>query len=151
LPHVPVANVQPSDFIGDIFKTSPSKMNSKFPIEPVRIATGTALMVHAPGEMTFDIPPDSRSVSGQFGFAAGAYTEGGQTDGAEFSISWVGSNSTIRLFARYLDPAKKEQDRGLYSFNVDLSKFGPGKLILRTEPGSNSDWDWTVWNDIEIK
>ncbi len=153
LPSLPPSEVQMSDYVGGLFRTVPVSITSGFPIEPAKIETADVLLVHAPSEMIFDVGPRSSAVSGRFGFLAGAYSNDGKTDGAEFSISWLAQNKVIPLFKRYLDPIRAIGDRDLQLFNLDLSNYGKGKLLFRTDPGPNHNlsWDWTVWSDIEIK
>jgi hypothetical protein len=157
LPSLPPSEVQIPDFqasdYGGIFRSFPASITSVLPTNRVKIGTVNALMVHAPSEMVFDVTSRSTAVSGRFGFVPGAYSNGGNTDGAEFSISWVSNGKRIALFKQYLDPVRNTRDRDLHSFTLDISSLGEGKLLLRTDPGPKQDaaWDWTAWIDIEIK
>jgi hypothetical protein len=151
LPASPAADVKLADYVDGLFQTVPVSIASSFPIEPVDMGVRHGLLVHAPGEMVFELAPESTVVSGRFGLAPGAYTDGHATDGAGFRIVWAAHGKTTVLFDRYLDPARRVEDRGLQSFRIDVSGLGEGALLFRTEPGPNTSWDWTVWSDITIE
>jgi len=111
------------------------------------------MVMHTPSEMTFDLPIGAKEMSGQLGMLEGAYTKGGETNGAEFVIVWSDGKETVEIFRRLLDPLNKTADRGLHNFHVDLKNYSRGRLYLRTLPGPYNDlgWDWTAWTNIEIR
>jgi hypothetical protein len=111
------------------------------------------MVMHAPSEMVFEIPAGASIISGKHGFVPGAYTNGGKTNGADFIVAWSDGRDMIEIYRRRLEPLKTVEDRGLLSFQLDISKFKGGKLYLRTGVGEFNDagWDWTAWTDIEIK
>jgi hypothetical protein len=110
------------------------------------------MIMHAPSEMIFEVPSGAGELNGAYGFVPGAYSNGGQTNGAEFSIVWSDGTDPIVLHERYLDPVTKVNDRGLQRFNVKLPK-GTGRVFLRVGPGLYGQYafDWTGWTDIEFK
>ena len=97
------------------------------------------------------MPEDATTVSGAFGFADGAYTGSGQTDGATFRILWQDSQQQVELYQRRLDPLNVPGDRGLQDFHLDLKGFSGGKLVLQVDPGVNGNWDWTAWTAIKLE
>jgi len=136
-----------------MFKTPPSSYDHDTKPSIQQIDGTDVMVMHAPSEMVFDLPQDVTSISGRHGFVVGAYTDGGKTNGAEFVIAWSDGRNSIEIYRRYLNPIAKVEDRGLLSFQIDLSAYHGGRLYLRTLPGPFNDkgWDWTAWTDIEIK
>ena len=113
----------------------------------------TVVVMHAPSEMTFNLPPNAQEISGSFGMLLGTYSNGGDTNGAEFVVAWSNGVEKAELYRRVLDPVHEPADRSLQNFKVPLAGRAGGKLYLRIEPGAygNFAWDWTCWTGIEIK
>ncbi len=110
-----------------------------------------AFLVHARGELEFDAG-DDRTVTGSFGLAEGAYTNGNKTDGAEFVLEAIASDGTkSEAWRKRLDPIANPADRGEQSFTARLPK-DTVRVILRTLPGpnNNTDWDWTYWSQLRF-
>ncbi len=111
-----------------------------------------AIVMHAPSEMVFLLPPGATGISGGFGFVPGAYQDGGNTDGAEFRVVWTHGAERTVLFSRWMNPHAVPADRGLQHFHVALTGLSGGELRLEVKPGPhNNAWDWTAWTGIEIK
>jgi len=136
-----------------MFKSYPIQFEAHVPISEAEVDGRPVVVLHAPSEMVFNLPRDARQLNGAFGYLPGAYTKGGDTNGAEFVVNWSGGGETVELYRRFLDPVRVVADRGLQEFKVDLSKVKGGRLYLRIEPGpyGNFAWDWTAWSGIEIK
>ncbi len=111
------------------------------------------MVIHAPSEMVFDVPPGATTLSGQHGFLAGAYEGKNNTNGADFVITWSDGKDAVEIYRRFLNPKNVPDDRGLIGFQVDLRPYVGGRLYLRTLPGPYNDmgWDWTAWSKIDIK
>jgi len=108
----------------------------------------TARTVHAPGMMIVPVPPDTRSVSGQFGFPPGAYAGAQWTDGAEFLVYWFNGVNRTLLFKRTLRPHEEPSERGLQEYRLDLPSDPSGRgarLIFETAPLATPNFDWTCW------
>jgi hypothetical protein len=133
-----------------VFQSYPINYETPLTPQEVQIDGRPAVMMHAPSTMEFVVPESATTVSGAFGFAKGAYTGSGQTDGAIFRILWQDGQQHIELYQRRLDPLTVPGDRGLQDFHVDLKGLSGGKLVLQVDPGSNTNWDWTVWTAIKI-
>jgi hypothetical protein len=110
------------------------------------------MVMHAPSQMAFDVPAGSTMLQGDFGFIAGAYTNGGQTNGALFTVYWTDGSDRVILHERYLNPVKQLNDRGLQHFSARLPRSS-GHVIMRIDPGPNNEfaYDWTAWTGIEFK
>ena len=136
-----------------MFKTFPILYEAHVPISESTVDKLPVEVLHAPSKMTFNMPREPHQVSGYFGILPGAYTKGGDTDGAEFIVYWSDSSDRVELFRRFLDPLHVESDRGLQEFKVDLSHLKGGRLYLQIDPGpfGNFSWDWTFWSGIEIE
>jgi hypothetical protein len=138
----PAFNTIPDYLVGNINRT----MENQQPV----------LMVHAPGEMHFQLTQSGiYTFSSEFGILAGAYDpiqNKSPTDGVEFSVSLLENEQETVLFKRLLQPLKLATDRGIQSSKVTVQINTPGKLILRTHPGpANSPLsDWSFWRAIQI-
>ncbi len=135
------------------FKNFPVEYHAHTPVSQEAISGTPVAVLHAPSVMIFDLPKGTQHIKGGFGFLPNAYTNGGHTDGARFIISWLSGSQNVELFNRFLDPAKKIEDRGLQQFNLPLDYLSGGRLYLSIEPGptGNFSWDWTAWSGIEIE
>ncbi len=136
-----------------MFKVAPSTFTAFAAPSEIEIAGTKAIVMHAPSEMDFVLPPGAREVSGAFGFPEGAYTNGGHSDGAEFRVVWTDGADRVVVFSRYLNPRDVPADRGLQRFHASLKNLAGGQLRLEVDPGPHNDngWDWSAWTDIEIK
>lgn len=136
-----------------MFKSPPAEERAFIPFTEAEIDGHPVIIAHAPSEMKFDLPVHAARVVGGFGFTAGAYSEGGHTDGATFQVAWIKDAKREVLFSRHLDPVNAGGDRGLQSFAVDLGARREGRLLLEVTPGpaGNNSWDWTGWTAVEIQ
>jgi hypothetical protein len=136
-----------------MFKTVPVAYSAQAPLSDTVVDGQPVMVLHARSELTFNVREGARVVSGKFGYIPGAYSDGGNTDGAEFVIAWSNGGERIELSRRYLDPVRVAADRGLHSFEVSIPPQLGGRLFLSINPGpsGNFSWDWTVWGGIEIK
>ena len=135
-----------------MFKSYPIQYEAHVPVSENTLDGHQLIVLHAPSEMIFNMPANATEVSGMFGFVPGAYTSGGNTNGAEFVVYWSNGSQNVELFRRFLDPVHNTGDRGLQSFKVSLASVSGGRLYLRIEPGpyGNFAWDWTGWTGIDI-
>ncbi len=111
------------------------------------------LMAHIPSRLEFPIPPGARSLSGAIGMIERAYTDGGNTDGAEFIIEILSQDGrAIELFRRHLHPRDRIADRGAQSFEVPLPDKPDRRVILRTEPAASGrlDFGWSYWEGLRF-
>ena len=119
-----------------------------FPVGPVR-----ALLVHAPGEMTFALPDGINQLTGSFGINDGAYINDCRTDGVDFIVDILDAEGHRKtLLHRYLNPLNEVGDRGPQLFRVALPDQRPATLVLRTLPGPKDDsrWDWSFWANLRF-
>ncbi len=110
------------------------------------------MVMHAPSQMVFEVPAGATTINGAYGFVAGAYSNGGKTNGAEFVISWSDGNDPVILLERYVNPVTNPNDRGLQKFSLRLPK-GTGRVTMQVKPGLYGEYafDWTGWTAIEFK
>ena len=136
-----------------MFKSLPVQHYAHTPVSTAAIDGAPVAVLHAPSEMTFNLPKGAQQATGSFGFLSGTYTNGGTTNGAEFIIVWSNGSQNIELFRRFLNPVQQVEDRGLQAFKIPLSHLAGGRLYLRIDSGplGNFSWDWTGWSNIEIK
>jgi len=135
-----------------MFMNAPIAYKALTPISETYIDNERVMILHAPSEMIFSIPPKAKTVKGSFGLMETTYTKGGQTDGAEFVVSWSNGRDSIELYRRRLDPLHNQNDQGLQHFSVQLPSRSGGKIYLRINngPQNNTAWDWTGWTGISI-
>lgn len=136
-----------------MFKNFPVQYECMVPESEATVEDRQVIVMHAPSQMTFDIPRGADSISGSFGYLPGAFENGGNTDGAEFSVYWSDGANRVDLFKKYLDPLRNESDRHPQQFAASFAGQQGGRLYLIISPGKtgNYAWDWTWWSGIEIK
>ncbi|MEZ5414542.1 MAG: hypothetical protein R3F03_09540 [Opitutaceae bacterium] len=136
-----------------MFESVPESFDSQAPPSEETIDRQTVIVMHAPSELTFDVPAGATTITGMHGFIPGAYTGDGHSNGADFRIVWSDGTQSIDLYHKFLDPGKEASDRGLIPFKVSLGKLERGRLYFRIGPGPFNDhsWDWTAWTKIKIE
>lgn len=135
-----------------MFDIVPTSYSAQTPISDGKIDGRSVMVLHAPSEMTFDVPKGASALTGAFGFLEAAYTGDNRTDGARFTISFVSAADETVLLERTLDPLNKLNDRGLQSFRLALPPNQAGYLRLRVHPGPHNvyAWDWTAWTGLNL-
>ena len=113
------------------------------------------LQAHAPSHVKFNKPAGVRWLSGGLGILEGAYADPqGSTDGAVFTINFVGPDGASRvLLERFLNPRDVVADRGTQAFRVELPVDVTGVIELNITPGpeDNNAYDWTYWSYLMIE
>ena len=158
-----ISSVPASDAAKDFFKqannakfhmfyNAPISFEAHNPPNEDMIDKRKVMIMHAPSQMTFEVPAGVTMLQGDFGFVPGAYTNGGQTNGALFTVYWTDGSDRVILHERFLNPVKQLNDRGLQHFSVRLPR-STGHVIMRIDPGPNGEYafDWTGWSGIEFK
>ena len=133
------------------FSMSPEAVESFAPPIESEIEGRPVMIFHAPSFLWFTVPANAHRVSGAFGFVSGAYSEGGQTQGATFRVVWSAGQNRAVLFERNMDPMRSASDRGLQAFGVELPE-STGQLLLEITPWppGNNGWCWTAWSEIKF-
>lgn len=136
-----------------MFKSVPVAFEAQSNPSVESIDGQTVMLMHAPSEMTFDLPEHATEINGAHGFLPSAYTNGNNTNGADFTIVWSDGRDSRELYHRYLDPVSRPEDRGLHKFHLELKDLSGGRIYFRAGPGpyNNIAWDWVGWTGIEIK
>ncbi|GAB5560390.1 MAG: hypothetical protein SynsKO_20370 [Synoicihabitans sp.] len=134
------------------FARQPADFSAKTSLSNQDIDGREVVIMHAPSMMTFPLDQPINRIEGAHGYPAGAYTDGGETDGAIFVIEWQNNGETRELYRRLLDPLSRTDDRGLVDFELtDLDLPAEGEVRFTILMNSNPGWDWTAWADIEIE
>lgn len=155
LPGLPVANEAVyRELVGQgIANLVPAKMVSPSAVEIISVGLDKAALLHAPADMEFPLPAGLTRIQAGFGLRPGAYAQGGQTDGVEFSVvaGWPDGRTEV-LWQRGLDPVRQPADRGSQSMGLTLPANSPASLTFRTRPGPAGDtrWDWSYWTQIRF-
>lgn len=136
-----------------MFKSYPVAYEAAEPFSETIIEGKDVAIMHAPSQMIFDMPAKAHTVSGAFGMMEGTYTNGGQSNGAQFIVYWSNGITRRDIFQKFLDPLNKPEDRGLHTFSGSLDGMTGGRIYLEVDPGpyKNYAWDWTGWTDIRIE
>ena len=112
-------------------------------------------LLNAPGKLFFDLRSEDQKTTVTWGLLPGAYQNGGQSDGVEFTLvlrSADGSEQTILSY--YCDPARNSKNIGDRTFSISLPPFTAGsQLILASLPGPVGDpaWDWAYIESLTIE
>ncbi len=112
-------------------------------------------LMHAPGSLTYTLVGNETHLSFGFGFRAGAYSNGGHTDGAVFRVELERPGQPTRsLWTRHLQPVSEPADQGRQQADLTLSSIQPGDhLVVRidTGPDHNAAWDWTYLLNLRLE
>ncbi len=106
-------------------------------------------LVHAPGMMITQVPPEAKSVNITYGFPDDAIEGSIATNGAIFFVFLVDGESRTKLMEHRLEPNLHSQDLGLQHETLKLpSRKNPHNvhLVLETDGLKNSSKDWTFWS-----
>jgi len=114
------------------------------------------LALHAPASLAFQLHGGERSLAFDFGFRAGAYRNGGNTDGAGYRVALrrAGQPDAI-LLQRVLQPVNQPADQG--NQHADLLLPGDieagAELVLTIDPGPHGSpaWDWTCVANLQVR
>lgn len=111
------------------------------------------LILHAPALLTYQLSGKERRLRFDYGFKSGAYSKGGQTDGATFKVELHSAAGLVRiLFEKELAPTGQAADRATHSANLVLPTIDPAdKLLLRIDPGAGNAWDWTFITNLVLE
>jgi hypothetical protein len=98
---------------------------------------------------------DEHQLSLSYGFRPGAYSNGGQTEGAIYRLELLRQGRPQQLlFERHLQPVSREGDRGAQHDSIALPELQPGDILtLKIEPGPSGSvaWGWTTISGFELK
>jgi hypothetical protein len=112
------------------------------------------LLLNSPGYLVFALAGREHRLLFSVGLMPGSYTTG-ETDGVAFVVEIeVPGSSSQKLFARYLQPRARPEDRGTLTFDVSLPELPAGsRLTLRADPGpgGNGAWDWSYVTDVRFE
>jgi hypothetical protein len=104
-------------------------------------------LLHAPASLAFVLNGTERRLHFDYGFLPGAYSDGGQTDGAVFRVALHSPDQPDRIvFERFLQPCENSRDRGDQPADLLLPALRPGDRLcvtIGTGPNNNDAWDWT--------
>ena len=112
-------------------------------------------LLPAPGSLSYSLQGSERQLRLDYGFRPGAYSNGGQTDGATYRVELQGAGQPARvIFERFLQPVSREADRGPQHADLTLPALQPGDVLtLKIDPGpaGNMAWDWTYISRFDLK
>ena len=106
-------------------------------------------MLNSPGSLIFSLRRSDKRIIFTAGLLASAYSDGGNSDGVEFTVDLRAPNGTrTRLFQKLINPRDVAADRGDRTYEVELpdTTASPGtQLILSALPGpaGNAAFDWS--------
>lgn len=134
------------------FVGRPALIESPLPFCELLVRGRSAMLAHAPGLLVLDRNPQRSTLRCEFGLTDDAFTREKATDGVTFVIDHQDDGGkTVRLLERRLDPSRVPSDRGLQQVELQLPEGQRGLLFLRTLPGPNNAFDWSVWRNVKIE
>ena len=128
-------------------------------VHPERFTIGLSkkesLFEHPPAKIEVPLTVASEGASLRFALALNPscwLPEKG--DGVGFAIDLTAEGKRERIFFRYIDPKRNQQDRKWHPVEIDLDSYRGRQILLSliTEPGpkgENSN-DWAGWGDLRI-
>lgn len=134
------------------FSHLPEDFFARTPLSTQDIGGRESVIMHAPSEMSFHLRAPVSTIRGAHGYPAGAYSNGGETDGATFLIKWTNGEIERLLYERRIDPFSEPADQGLIDFDLrglDLPARGELRFIISIN--GNPGWDWTAWTGITLE
>ncbi len=130
-------------------------VTARAPLSHLRPGHPHGTLLHAPAELAFTLTGHERRLRLSGGLEAGAFSEGGHTDGVVFTVAWRGADGALReLHRRMLDPRARPADRDGLHLELDLPEVQPGDLLLvriETGPAGNPAWDWAYLRALVIE
>lgn len=124
---------------------------------PLALLTGPArdpeLLLHAPARLQFKLGGHERTLELTFGFRRGAFTGGGNTNGALFRLVALRpeKSSPETLFERLVDPVARPADRTTQKATIDLPELPAGTVLeLTIDPNGSNAWDWTFIDSLRL-
>ena len=134
------------------FSHLPEDFFAETPISNEEIDGREAIIMHAPSEMLFRLDSPISEVRGAHGYPAGAYSNGGETDGATFLIKWTNGETERLLYERRIEPFSEPADQGLIDFDLrGLDLPARGELRFTISINGDPGWDWTAWSGITLE
>ena len=131
-------------------RTVPDEIRCTREVERAAVRGQDVLVVHAPGDISFDLEPGTYKMTGAFGIMPRAW-QAAETDGAVFQVLVRDSSGGEKvLMNRRLDPLWHEGDRGFQSLLVTITEVQPVAVILRSIPGPLDRHAWSFWTDVQI-
>jgi hypothetical protein len=136
------------------WSVQPIETHSDRPITRRKMLNVWAVLVHAPTELVFEIPPGARAAHGGFGVNPLAYSKPERSLGeSRFSIEYVASGDDREiLFERILDPVNRPEDRTIQHFALELPSNASGRLVLSLAGAGVGDEsiDLGFWTGLEF-
>jgi hypothetical protein len=156
-PAAPAASrpVEPSLLAGGPFSPAPRAGRTLFGMSLSELDGSPVLNAHAPSELEFVPPPETRSIRAVYGLPDAAWNGGpAVTDGIGVEVFERLPNGQQRpLFRRTLDPAREPRDRGPQTLQLDDAGPFSGELVFRFTTGTrdNTTNDWAYWRRVELR
>lgn len=127
----------------------PDKVIVPFGLGAEVIEGRPSFLAHTPTEIEIPVPSGAVHVSADFGLNPAAYDK---SDGVEFEVILLRPNGwRQKLFSRVIQPALLAGDRGRQTFNVETAAPMEGRLVFRTLPAGNPNFDWAYWSRIDVR
>lgn len=119
--------------------------NHRLPHDSVAsVGEKPVFLLHAPNELTLDVPTSAKSMHAEIGLLPGAYTNGGNSDGVGFTVYAEGPGTPRqKIWSRYVDPVHQAQDRGALEITIPIPTLPAGAhVIVTTDIGAHGDRSW---------
>jgi hypothetical protein len=132
---------------------TPTAFQLRFGYGTWEIDGAIVLNAHPDSDIWVPATPANKTVELKFGIRREAYEkEGDKTGGVAFLVDAEGPNGATRqIFSRILDPVARQADRGLQTATFELHLTADEKLVLRTRPNGDYNYDWAYWASVSVK
>ena len=130
--------------------TIPDAVRCTREVERTSLEGRDIVVVHAPGEVSFEVEPGTYEIAVVFGILPRAWQEA-ESDGAIFMVAVRdGAGAEEVLMNRRLDPLRLGGDRGFHEVSATFVVVVGGTVILRSAPGPSDRHAWSFWGDVSI-
>ncbi|MBQ0823540.1 hypothetical protein KBI52_25450 [Microvirga sp. HBU67558] len=126
-----------------------------FPPSPKVVSGGTSplYVFHAPCSTTIPVISDWHGVKLSYGLQYADHPNEPASNGAEIRVIGLGADGEpLKKVSRYLDPARRNDDRGQQQILLDWSPGSITQLRIEFDPGPGADavYDHTYISDIQL-
>jgi hypothetical protein len=131
----------------------PSAVQALTPVDASSWRGRPVLAHHLPSEMRVPFDGQGGRLHGAGGLADAAWSAAPGTSGTVLRVYWIYGYEWRLLHRRELDPVRREADRGLQAFAIDLAGLPAGELVFRADvrEGRDAAWGWALWADLRIE
>jgi hypothetical protein len=126
------------------FSAEPLNIKAAYYPRVMSVNEEHVLFVHAPSEITFDVPATSREIQGRFGVMPGAFEQGSGIKGVTFRVEAQTDKGTATLYKMSM------RNSGSTLFRVTIPLGRVRQVVLRALCEGSCEGAWSYWGDISF-